>query len=282
MVLRAVTGLEYLQICNLFGLMEHLRAIFDTLVTFTRTVISPAQLITSTYFLTFTLLLTSTKFLLKQFAAIFDMDGTLVDNTPYHYRSWQTLFKKYNLGDLPIATYYAEMSGVPIWDTTKRLFGDTKSVEEMRALAHERETIYEGIFTSVAAPLNGLIPFLKELKAAGIRTAIASSSSIEGIDFVLSHIDIREYFDVIVDGAQVIKGKPNPDIFLLAAEKLQASPEQCLVFEDSAAGIKAGNAAGMKVIGVATGQAAEKLKPSVKVINNYTEISLADLKRIFH
>lgn len=218
---------------------------------------------------------------MKQFAAIFDMDGTLVDNTPYHYRSWQTLFNKYGMGELAVETYYAKMSGVPIWDTTQRLFGDSKNMDELHALANERESIYQEIFTAAAKPVNGLIPFLDELKAAGVKMAIASSSSMHGIDFVLSHIDIRQYFDVIVDGAQVSNGKPNPDIFLRAADLLDTQPQNCVVFEDSLAGIKAGNAAGMKVIGLATGQSAEKLTPSVMVINDYTEIGLKDLTDIF-
>lgn len=218
---------------------------------------------------------------MKNFAVIFDMDGTMVDNTPYHYRTWKVMFEKYGLGELTSNTYYAELSGVPVIDTVQRLFGDVRDSGQLHQLVKEKELIYQDLYTPHAAPVAGLMDLLAELKQAGIKLAIASSASTHDIDFVLSHIHVKNYFDVIVDGSQVSKGKPSPEIFLKAAAYLETAPENCIVFEDSVAGIRAGNAAGMKVVGVTTGNTADKLQPSAMVISDFADLTAQKLASLF-
>jgi len=218
---------------------------------------------------------------LKNFTAIFDMDGTLVDNTPYHFKSWQALFKHHNLGELSIETYKGEISGVPIIETLRRLFGDRYDEAGLQALLNEKETVYRELYAPFLRPVNGLENFLTELKDAGIKMAIASSATVGDIDFILNKIPIREDFESIIDGSRVSKGKPNPQIFLKAAESLKARPEDCVVFEDSIAGIKAANAAGMKVVGITTGHKAADLQPSNLVIDDYSQLTVAKLAALF-
>ena len=110
---------------------------------------------------------------------------------------------------------------------------------------------------------------------------MASSATMEDIDFILNKIPIRGDFEAIIDGSRVSKGKPNPQIFLKAAEELKARPEDCVVFEDSLAGIKAANAAGMKVVGITTGHTADQLQPSGLIINDYTELTVQKLAALF-
>jgi len=213
------------------------------------------------------------------FAAIFDMDGTMVDNTPYHYQTWQALYKKYSIGDLTNETYKAEISGVPIIDTMRSLFPDADK-ETLRSRVREKEKLYQEIYTPFIAPINGLENLLADMKDGGVKLAMASSATLDDIDFVLNHVKVRQYFDVIIDGNRVSKGKPNPQIFLKAATDLHMRPEDCIVFEDSIAGIKAGNAAGMKVIGITTAHAANRLQPSSLTIKDYTELSLQKLEAL--
>jgi len=215
------------------------------------------------------------------FSVIFDMDGTLIDNTPYHFKSWQALFKKYNKGELTIDTYHQEISGIPIMDTMRRLFGDDHDEAGLKALLKEKEDLYKSLYAPFAAPVNGLENFLTELKNAGVKMAIASSATVDDINFILSHVPIRDDFEVIIDGSRVSKSKPNPQIFLKAAEELNARPEDCVVFEDSIAGIKAANAAGMKVVGITTGNTADKLQPSDLVITDYTDVNANKLAALF-
>jgi beta-phosphoglucomutase family hydrolase len=217
---------------------------------------------------------------LKNVAAIFDMDGTMVNNTPYHLKSWQALFKKHGLGNLQPQKYYTEISGIPIIDTLKGLFADADEAT-LKSLLKEKEGLYREFYTPYIAPVNGLENLLIELKDAGFKLAIASSATADDIDFVLNHVRVKQYFDVIIDGNSVSKGKPNPQIFLKAAANLNMPPENCVVFEDSIAGIKAANAAQMKVVGITTGQPADKLQPSNLVITDFTELTVEKLKALF-
>jgi beta-phosphoglucomutase family hydrolase len=215
------------------------------------------------------------------FAAIFDMDGTLIDNTPYHLKSWQALYKKYGKGDLSPEIYYTEISGVPIKDTLKRVFGDRFDEAGLKALQEEKDALYRKEYAPYVKAVAGLENFLAELSAAGVKMAMASSATTGDIDFILAHVPIRQYFEAIVDSTQAAKPKPNPDIFLKAADAMKAEYQRCVVFEDSLAGIKAANAAGMKVVGITTGHTASELKPVNLVINNFNDLTAQQLADIF-
>lgn len=214
-------------------------------------------------------------------AAIFDMDGTLIDNTPYHFKSWQALFKKYGKGGLSKQTYYTEISGVPIMDTLRRLFGNDHDEAGLKELLKEKEEFYRKEYAPYLVAINGLENFLSGLKAAGVKMAMATSATVEDIDFILNKIPIRADFDEIVNASMVSRSKPNPDIFLKAAEKLNMPPERCIVFEDSLAGIRAGNSAGMKVVGITTGHQAHDLQPVDLVINDYADLTPKKLAGLF-
>jgi beta-phosphoglucomutase len=214
-------------------------------------------------------------------AAIFDMDGTLIDNTPYHFKSWQALFKKYGKGELSKETYYTEISGVPIMTTLKRLFGDDHDEVSLKELLKEKEEFYRKEYAPYLVAINGLENFLSEMKSGGVKMAMATSATIEDIDFILNRIPIRDDFDEIVNTSMVSRPKPNPDIFLKAAEKLNMEPSRCIVFEDSIAGIKAANSAGMKVVGITTAHPAHDLHPVDLVINDYTELTPHKLAELF-
>ncbi len=215
------------------------------------------------------------------FAAIFDMDGTLIDNTPFHFKSWQALFKKYGKGELSKQTYYTEISGVPVMDTIRRVFGEGRDEEQLKALLNEKEELYRQLYAPFLAPINGLENFLTGLKNTGVKMAMATSATVEDIDFIMNQIPIRGDFDAIVNSTMVSKPKPNPQIFLKAAEKLNMPPEKCVVFEDSLAGIKAANSAGMKVVAITTGHTAAELHPVNLVINDYTELNAHKLAALF-
>jgi len=215
--------------------------------------------------------------------AIFDMDGTLIDNTPFHFISWQTLFRKYNKGELNRQTYYTEISGVPIIETLRRIFGEDHDETSLKELLREKEEFYRNEYAPHLVAIKGLESFLVELKHAGVKMAMATSATVEDIDFILNKIPIRDDFNEIVNSSMVTKPKPDPQIFLKAAELLNVPPERCVVFEDSFAGIKAANAAGMKVIGITTGHPADEMRPIVDiVIDDYTTLTPADLALLFN
>jgi beta-phosphoglucomutase len=215
---------------------------------------------------------------LKGAAAIFDMDGTLIDNTPFHFKAWQQLFKKRGLPELSHETYLADISGVPILNTVKKMFGENLSEAEQQALVKEKQQLYEDAFLPYLRPINGLENFLAELKGAGVKIALATSSAMHDVDFIFNSINIRQYFDAIIIGSMVSEPKPSPQIFLKAAEHLSTRSEKCVVFEDSLSGLKAGRNAGMRVVGITTANPAETVtKLADLVINDYADMSLHKL-----
>jgi beta-phosphoglucomutase len=215
------------------------------------------------------------------FAAIFDMDGTLTDNTPFHYKAWQQLFKKRGLPKLSKETYLSEISGVPILNTIKKYFGENLDEAEQRALLSEKQRLYRDFFHPVL-PLNGLETFLNALKRTGVKIALATSSNMDDVDFIFDAIPIRQYFDAIITGSMVSQPKPSPQIFLKAAEQLGTRPEKCVVFEDSLSGLAAGKNAGMKVVGITTAHPAQTItKLANLVINNYADVNPQKLAVLF-
>jgi len=184
------------------------------------------------------------------------------------------MYKKYGKGEVSKQTYYTVISGVPVLETIRRVFGEGKSEDELKALLSEKETFYRESYAPYIRPINGLENFLAELKGAGIKIAMGTSATQEDIDFVFEHIAIRDYFDVIINSTMVTKPKPDPQVYLKAAEKLNVPPEKCVVFEDSLAGIKSGNSAGMKVVGITTGHTAAELQPVNLVIDDYMGLTI--------
>lgn len=217
---------------------------------------------------------------MKQYAAIFDMDGTLVDNNPYHFKAWKDLFKKYNRPEVTEELYNQKLSGVAGMPIMREFFSEY-SEAEMQELFEEKSRNYREAFAPFAVPINGLERFLTELKDAGVKLAIATSAAVNNIDFVMSHLQIRHFFDVIIDGPHVSKPKPHPQIFLKAAEDLGIAPENCVVFEDSLSGVKAANAAGMKVVGITTTHTATELHPVDMTIADYTGLTESKLAALF-
>jgi beta-phosphoglucomutase family hydrolase len=205
-------------------------------------------------------------------AVIFDMDGVLVDNAHYHERAFAEYFSRYG------TTLAPEMFGRGNEELMAELFPN-ESIERHRELACGKEAYYRQIYEPHIKPVAGLVELLEEIKRNDIPVAVGSSAPIENIDFVLDKLHIRNYFDAVVIAAMVKKAKPAPDIYLKSAELLNVSPESCIVFEDALAGIKAARAAGMKVVGVATSLPAERLAETDRVINDFTEITVNDLKQ---
>lgn len=218
---------------------------------------------------------------MKQYAAIFDMDGTLVDNNPYHFKTWKQLFEQYNRVEVTPELYNEKLSGVPGMVIMRNFFGNDYTEEQMTQMFADKTRNYKESYAPYIAPINGLERFLTELKDAGFKLAVASSATEANIEFILSRLPIKHLFDAVVDGPRVNKAKPNPDIFLKAAEDMGIRPENCVVFEDSLSGVKAGNAAGMKVVGITTSHTANELQPVNRVITDYTELTARNVAALF-
>lgn len=212
-------------------------------------------------------------------AAIFDMDGVIVDNHHYHVKSWAEFCQKYSI-PFDETDFRARFFGKINQDIFKELMSNSLTNEQINALGEEKELMYRNIYKDFIEPVKGLVPFLKNLKDAGIKTAVATSAPTSNLDFTIDSLNIRDLFDVIVDASMVSKGKPNPEIYLKAAEQLQISPNHCVVFEDSVSGIKSGLNAGMRVVALITTHAIDELPKTSLAINDFSEVSVEKIYEI--
>lgn len=202
---------------------------------------------------------------------IFDMDGVIVDNYTYHIEAWGKFCRKHGLefdGENFTKKYFGKNNA----DILQALLNKTITHSEIQELGEEKEAIYRDIYRSHIKPLNGLIDFMKTLKIRNKKIALASSAPQSNIDFVVESIDIKRYIDAIVNGNMVKLGKPNPHIFLKAAELLELEPTRCVVFEDSFSGVQAALNAGMQVFAVATTHKKEEHNPDNTIIEDFAEI----------
>ncbi len=181
-------------------------------------------------------------------AVIFDMDGVLVDSQPYHFKADIETMAQY--GVIKDQKFYEAYAGTLTADRMrmlKEMFCLDVPVEEMTA--KREQMILDIMAREDIVPVSGIPEFLKGIKERKLVTAVASSSDYKLIDLILDRLKIAEYFDSITSGSDVKRGKPSPDVFLLAAERINMKPEECLVVEDSENGVKAAKAAGMKALG---------------------------------
>ncbi len=182
-------------------------------------------------------------------AAIFDMDGVIVNSHPVHKKIWRKFLE--SLGKEIDKEHLNFIMEGRKRDEILRYFLGELSDEQVRALGHQKEQLFREESTEMKA-IEGLREFLQQLSEAKIRLAVASSGSNGRVNYVLDSLSLRHYFQAIVTGDQVTYGKPDPAIFRVACDQLRVRPSETLVFEDSVSGIRAAKAAGMKCVGVAT------------------------------
>ena len=202
--------------------------------------------------------------------AIFDMDGVVVDNHRYHYQAWKAFSEKYKF-PLDPEIYRDKFNGKTNADLFSMIFGNI-SVDEIEHYAQEKEGMYQKLYLEHMIAHKGLVEYLEFLKKSKIKIALGTSAPTTNVDFTLDTLKLRQYFEVIVDGYQVKKGKPDPEVYQLCVMKLGLLPKECVVFEDSLAGLESGERAGCKIVGVATSHKAYELKPKTDIIiHDFTE-----------
>ena len=204
-------------------------------------------------------------------AVVFDWDGVVVDSSALHERSWEIL---------------AERRGLPLpSDHFKRGFGKKNNViipdlgwakdpDGVDRLAREKEEIYRSLVREKGIePLPGVRDLLAALQGNGVPCAIASSTERANLDLPLDLMGLRDFFAVIVSGEEVVHGKPDPAVFLLAAERLGLAPSDCVVIEDALVGIEAAKRAGMPVLAVATTNTLAALGSADAAVESMTKVT---------
>jgi HAD superfamily hydrolase (TIGR01509 family) len=194
---------------------------------------------------------------MKLRAAVFDLNGTLVDDISFHYRAWKALADR--VGFAMDEAIFQSCNGLKNEDIFPRLLGRDIGPALLEALGREKEETYRALYRPHLAPMRGALELFDRLRRTGVKLAVASSAPIENRAMVLDGLGWNHTFDVVVAN-EGLRGKPAPDIFLAAAERLEVTPAMCVAFEDAVNGVIAAKAAGMTVVGITTNVPGESLR----------------------
>ncbi len=206
-------------------------------------------------------------------AFIFDMDGTLVDNMRFHGAAWQKMLAENGI-EADATDFLIKTAGKTNREIIPAFFADADE-SELLELGGRKEEIYRELFLSERKAIDGAVEFLEQSRKLGIKLAVATAAPVANMEFILDGLNLRKYFDAITTAADVKNGKPNPEVFLKSAEKLNIAPESCLVFEDAINGFEAAYRAGMKSIGIATVNSIADILPLNSVVEasvNFTNL----------
>lgn len=207
-------------------------------------------------------------------AAIFDLDGVIIDSLPHHHQAWRASSQ---MAGVPfVEELFEKTFGMRNEDIIPTLYNIT-DIERITEISNHKEKSYREAIKNEARFVPGFPGFIAFLKSKNIPVAIGTSAGKENVDLVFDILNLAEFFSTVVRGDEVLHGKPAPDIFLEAARRLGTNPENTVVFEDAIPGIQAANAAGMTSVGVATTHPADQLQMANFVINNFTDTTLHQL-----
>jgi beta-phosphoglucomutase family hydrolase len=192
-------------------------------------------------------------------AALFDLNGTVVDDMKVHGQLWREVVLR--LGkDVPASAFRREWAGVPTNEVLPQVIGRYLDPETVRRISDEKEARYREVYRDQVTEVPGAVAFLGRLRQAGVRLALATSAPRANRDLALDGLGLHQAFDHVVGIEDVRRGKPAPDLFLAAAERLGVAANECIVFEDALSGLEAAHAAGMRVAGIATAFTQDELR----------------------
>ncbi|TGE17219.1 HAD family hydrolase [Hymenobacter elongatus] len=213
------------------------------------------------------------------YALIFDMDGVLIDNTAYQAKAFQLLFREHGL-TTNARQLLKRLNGMPATTVLKTVFRHPVPPKQLEEYAAQREFLYRVLYWDKRRETPGLSGFLAAARAAGFRIALGTGSAPETISYILDHLNLRRFFDVVVGKDDVKNGKPHADTFRVAAHKLGVPPERCVVFEDALLGEQAAYRAGMRVVAVSSGLRPEQFQAPLRVVKDFTEITPAQVREL--
>jgi len=213
-------------------------------------------------------------------AVIFDVDGVLVDSYQAHFDSWQLACRQHGLEmtqDQFVTTF-----GRTSREIIVELWGERFSTPEAVAgLDDSKEAYFRDLLREGFPAMDGAAELIQALHQAGFRLAVGSSGPPDNVNLVLEQLRARACFDGVVTGADVKRGKPDPQVFSLAAERIRVAPPQCVVIEDAPVGVAAAHAAGMKCIAISsTGRVRESLAAAETIVNSLRELNPARIARL--
>ncbi len=208
---------------------------------------------------------------------IFDSDGVVVETVGLHFKAWKKMFSEYNK-EFSFDDYKKKVDGISRISGAKAILTDLSLDEVKKAAARKQKYFLEFLEKEGVRPYKGTLDLIKGLKNDNIKVAVISAS--KNCLTVLEKAGIKDLFDVIVTGHDVTKGKPNPEIFLLASERLKLNTDECVVFEDAVLGVEAAKRGGFKCIGIDRYNAPSRLKKADFVVSDLSGMNVERLEEV--
>ena len=215
----------------------------------------------------------------RSIAVIFDMDGVICHTNPFHSKAFRVFFSSRNLS--PTDEEFAEhMFGKSNSYILSHFLKRPVSGVELLQLEDEKESLFRELYEPHVDPIAGIVSFINELHADGVKLGVATSAPNANLEMILGKVPIREKLGSVLASENVSKHKPNPEVYLTSARNLSVSPDRCVVFEDSFSGVSAAINAGMKVVGVLSSHTRNELPPCDLYIENYNEMTVEVIRGI--
>ncbi len=212
-------------------------------------------------------------------AVIWDMDGVLVDSARLHFRSWRAAFRSYGVGYTweDFKGRFGQKNEVAI----RYVLGEDVKIEVIEDIAarkekHFRQLVEQGEIETFP----GVVTLVRALYRAGFSLALASSAPRLNIELIVRRLRLSRCFPVIISAEDVVTGKPEPGVFLLAAERLNVPPERCVVIEDAVAGVEAARRAEMKCIAVTNTNPAGSLGAADLVVDSLKKVTVETVRSL--
>jgi beta-phosphoglucomutase family hydrolase len=214
-------------------------------------------------------------FALSRRTILWDMDGVIANSASFHFSAWREVFHRRGISFAK--EDFTRLFGSRNDFIIRTIMGKDLCEEDVRVIVEEKERLFRDKAKGNIKPFPGVIKLLDAIKQGNFKSAISSSAPNENIDFTCDELNLRSYFNCIVSGKEVAESKPSSQIFLLAAKKLGAEPNDCIVIEDSPLGVEAAKAAGMRCLAVTNTHTRRELEQADKVVDSLDEVDLITL-----
>jgi beta-phosphoglucomutase len=211
-------------------------------------------------------------------ALLFDLNGTMIDDMPYHIKAWHEIFNRYG-ANFSLEESMRECYGKND-EILERIFPGKFSQAEKNEISITKETAYQKVYLPHLKLIDGLPSLLEEAKKLGIKMAIGSAAIMFNVDFVLDNLNIRHYFDAIISADDVVISKPDGETYLTCAKILGVQPHECIVFEDVPKGIESAVNAGMKAVVITSLHKENEFNSFNNIlsfISSYNQIKLSEI-----
>lgn len=215
---------------------------------------------------------------MEGWAAIFDMDGVLVDTVGFHFRAWKRMFEEHGR-PFSMEDYKAKVDGIPRRDGARAILPNLTDAELERACEIKQGYFLATLDKEPVPAYPGTVALIRDIRASGRKAALISSS--KNLPRIIKAAGVEGIWDAIVSGTEVTKGKPDPQVFLMAAERIGVPAARCVVFEDAGQGIEAARRAGMRCVGIDRHDDPGRLGKADFIVKDLAEVTLARVAALF-